>query len=243
MKVYIFEDKESLYERLSQSFINEVINNPKINLGLATGSSVEELYKKLIIDHKENGTSYSRVKTFNLDEYVGLEPSHLQSYQYFMYDHLFDHIDISQENINIPLGNVNDLDAECKRYNAILNSNHVDVQLLGIGNNGHIAFNEPGTAFDTQTIVVKLTDETIVSNGRFFDSIEEVPTTAITMGIASIMKAEKIILVATGLIKAQAIKDSLEGLISKNVPGSVLQTHKNIEVYLDKEAASLLTKY
>lgn len=243
MKVFIFENKELLYKELSNMIVKEVKNNPNINLGLATGSTVEPLYENLINDHKEFKTSYKNVHTFNLDEYVGLQPTHYQSYQYFMYHNLFDHIDINPNNINFPLGYVKDLEAECVRYNEVLNNNHIDIQLLGIGNNGHIAFNEPNTPFDSQTLVVSLTEETIVSNSRFFDSLDLVPTTAITMGIASIMSAKKIILIATGVIKAKAIKDSLEGSVTTKIPGSILQNHKNIEVYLDKDAASLLTKH
>lgn len=242
MKVFIFENKEALFESLSQKFINEVRNNPSINLGLATGGTPVPLYEKLILDHKNNKTDYSLVNTFNLDEYSGIEETHEQSYRTFMNETFFNHININKKNTHVPNGAVSNLEKECLRYDELLNNNKIDLQLLGIGTNAHIAFNEPNSNFDSGTIVVDLTKETIEANARFFDNIDLVPKTSITMGIGSILKAKSIVLVATGLNKAEAIKATVEGIITKLVPASILQTHPNVELYLDVEAASLLTK-
>lgn len=242
MRVFVFQNKEGLFEHLSQLFIREIKSNPNITLGLATGGTPIPLYKKLIEDHKTNKTSYKYVKTFNLDEYEGLEPTHPQSYHKFMDDHLFKHIDITKSNINIPLGNTGDPKTECARYDELLDQHQIDIQLLGIGTNAHIGFNEDGSNFDSGTSVVLLKQATLEENARFFNSVHEVPKYALTMGIASIMKAKKIILVATGMNKAIAINETINGFITKNVPSSILQAHPNVEIYLDQEAASLLTK-
>ena len=240
MKVFVFENKEALFESLSQKFINEIKNNPNLNLGLATGGTPVPLYEKLILDHKNNKTSYENVNTFNLDEYIGISEDHEQSYRTFMNKTFFDHININKANTHVPNGSVSDLAKECARYDELLDQNKIDLQLLGIGTNAHIAFNEPNSNFDSGTIVVDLTKETIEANARFFDDINDVPKTSITMGIGSIMKAKSIVLVATGLNKAEAVKNTVEGIITKNVPASILQTHPNVELYLDVEAASLL---
>jgi|SRR5690554_2281832 len=242
MKVYIYETKEELFKDLAKKYVNEITKNPKINLGLATGSTPIPLYEELIKDHKENKTSYKDVKTFNLDEYIGLPEGHEQSYRTFMNNIFFNHIDINLENTNIPSGSVKDLAMEAFRYDKLLEKNQIDIQLLGIGTNAHIGFNEPGSKFDSNTIVVDLAQETRDANVRFFDNMDEVPTTAITMGIGSILKAKKIILVATGDSKAEAIKNTIEGPITTDVPASILQAHENVEIYLDKGASKLLSK-
>lgn len=243
MRVFVFEDKEELFDALSKEYVKEIKENPSIKLGLATGGTPVPLYEKLIEDHKLNGTSYKNVKTYNLDEYIGIPESHEQSYRTFMNNTLFDHIDIDKNNTYVPLGSATNILDEIVRYDNLLNENKIDLQLLGIGSNAHIAFNEPGSNFDSNTIVVDLTQETRDANARFFDNIDDVPTTSITMGIGSILKAKKIILVATGLNKAEAIKNSLLGPITKDVPASILQAHDNVEIYLDEEAASLLEKH
>ena len=242
MKVYIYETKEELFKDLAKKYVNEITKNPKINLGLATGSTPVPLYEELIKDHKENKTSYKDVKTFNLDEYIGLPEGHEQSYRTFMNNIFFNHIDINLENTNIPSGSVKDLSMEAFRYDKLLEKNQIDIQLLGIGTNAHIGFNEPGSKFDSNTIIVDLAQETRDANVRFFDNMDEVPTTAITMGIGSILKAKKIILVATGESKAEAIKNTIEGPITTDVPASILQAHENVEIYLDKGASKLLSK-
>lgn len=240
MKIHIFDTAEALFERLSQYFASEITKQPRINLGLATGSTPIPLYKKLIEDHKVNGTSYKYVKTFNLDEYLGLEKNSPDTYKNFMRETFFNHIDIRKENTHIPSSNKEISSYECLRYDEIIKSNPIDIQLLGIGTNGHIGFNEDGSNFDYKTRVVELTEDTINSNAVFFNSVDDVPKTAITMGIGTIMKARKIILVATGLAKADAIKATINGYITKDVPASILQTHENVIIYLDKEAASKL---
>lgn len=240
MKVHIFENKETLFERLSDFYINEIKKNPEIVLGLATGGTPVPLYEALVKDHKENKTSYQKVRTYNLDEYIGIDEFHEQSYRTFMNKQLFDHIDINKENTFVPKGNTSDVELECKIYDEYLDKTQIDIQLLGIGTNAHIGFNEPGSDLNGKTMVVDLTEETKDANVRFFNDISEVPTKSITMGIGSILKAKKIILVATGKNKAEAIKNTIEGIVTKDVPASALQTHLDVEIYLDKEAASLL---
>lgn len=192
--------------------IKEVLSGEKPVLGLATGSSPVGLYKEMIRDHRENGTSYKDVVTFNLDEYVGLPKEHKESYYAFMHDNLFNHIDINEDNINIPDGNAADQKAACLEYEKEMNKYEIDIQVLGIGSDGHIAFNEPGCPFDTKTHIMELTEQTRADNARFFGGdISQVPTLAITQGLATIMRAKKIILIATGENKAVAVRDMIEG--------------------------------
>ena len=209
-------------------------------LGLATGSTPIGLYKEMIADYKAGGTSYSEVSTFNLDEYVGLDYSSDQSYVYFMREHLFDHIDIKLENTNIENGKAADPAAECARYNALLAENTVDLQILGIGSNGHIAFNEPGTPFDSVTHVVDLTETTIKDNSRLFNSIDDVPKQAFTMGLSNIMTAKKIVILANGANKAKAVYGMVHGEITEDLPASILQNHSDCTLICDEAAASLL---
>lgn len=240
MKIHIFDTPEALFERLAQYFATEITKNPSINLGLATGSTPVPLYKKLIEDHRINGTSYRHVKTFNLDEYLGLSRNSPDTYKTFMKKEFFDHIDIRSENTHIPSSDLDSANYERLRYDKIIKNNPIDIQLLGIGTNAHIGFNEDGSNFDNKTMVVDLKQSTLEENAKFFDSMEDVPKQAITMGIGTIMKAKKIVLVATGLKKADAIRDTIKGYITKDVPASILQTHENVVIYLDKEAASKL---
>ncbi len=220
--------------------IKEVVKeNKQPVLGLATGSTPIGLYKNMKADYK-TGFSYSKCITFNLDEYVGLKRSHDQSYWTFMHENLFDSLDIDEANINIPVGDTTDLEKSCADYEAQLEKYEVDVQILGIGSNGHIAFNEPGSDFESKTHVVELKEQTRKDNARFFDSIDDVPTQAITMGIASITRAKKIVIIATGENKAQAVYGMIKGPITTDVPASILQKHDNVVVILDKDAASKL---
>ena len=210
-------------------------------LGLATGSSPVGLYKEMIRDHEENGTSYQDILTFNLDEYVGLPRDHEQSYYTFMHENLFNHIDIPEENIHVPVGCAEDEEAECVKYEEELAKHEVDIQVLGIGSDGHIAFNEPGTPFDSLTHLMDLTEQTRQDNARFFeDNIDLVPTKAITMGLGSIMRSKRIVLIATGANKAEAVRDMLNGEMTTDCPASILQDHEDVTVILDQEAASLL---
>lgn len=240
MEIKIFDTYEELSKEAAKVIIDQVRNHPKSVLGLATGSSPIGLYNELIRDHQENQTSYKEVTTYNLDEYHGIEKTHPQSYYHFMVETLFKHIDINLDNVNIPNGMTDDVEAECRRYDEILKDKAIDVQILGIGGNGHIGFNEPGTPFDSTTHYVKLDEKTRQDNARFFNSIDEVPTHAITMGIKSIIAAKKIILIASGASKADAIERMVNGPVDPSLPASILQKHDNVIVYLDREAASKL---
>lgn len=228
---------EELSEKASEMIINAVKNNPNLKLGLATGSTPIGTYQRMIEDHVKNGTSYENVITVNLDEYVGLPKNHPESYRCFMDRQLFDHINIKRENTHIPDGNAEDLEAECRRYEAIIDSlGGLDFQLLGIGQNGHIGFNEPGTPFDSVTHVVELTENTRQANARFFNSIDEVPRKAITMGIKSILKSKEILLLISGKQKAEALHRLMHGDISEDFPASALKKHPNVTVIYDKAA-------
>ena len=240
MKVIITENYEEMSKKAAELIIDVVKKNPKAVLGFATGSSPIDLYQNLIKDHKENGTSYQQVLTVNLDEYVGLNAEHDQSYAYFMRTNLFDYIDVDKKNTNLPNGVAPDAKAECDRYNALLAENQQDVQILGLGSNGHIGFNEPNTPFDSVTHLVELTENTIKDNSRLFKSIDEVPRTALSMGIKNIMQAKSIVMVVSGKNKAEAVKGMVKGEITPALPASVLQLHPCVTIVCDKDAASLL---
>ena len=240
MKVIITENYEEMSKKTAEILIDVVKNNPSAVLGLATGSSPIGTYQNMIKDHKENGTSYKNVKTVNLDEYVGLTADHDQSYAYFMRDNLFNHVDIDLKNTNVPCGVAKDLEKESERYNALLEECKQDVQLLGIGSNGHIGFNEPGTPIDSVTHLVDLTENTIKDNSRLFASIDEVPRQALSMGIKNIMNAKSVVLVASGKNKAKAVYGMVKGAVTPELPASILQLHPNVVLVCDKDAASLL---
>lgn len=226
------------YEALSQeaaSYIaKQVRSNPDIVLGLATGSTPTGMYKHLLEDHIIHKTSYKNVTTFNLDEYIGIPKTDSNSYYAFMEKHLFQHINVQKEKIFIPDGLAVQLEDECKSYEEHLNTiGPVDIQVLGLGENGHIGFNEPGTSFNSRTHVVRLTDSTRKANARFFPNLEDVPTHAITMGIASIMNAKEIILLVAGNNKAKAFNQLLYGDISESFPASVLKKHPCVKIIAD----------
>ena len=215
-----------------------VANKPEAVLGLATGSSPIGLYENMIKDHKENGTSYAKCQSFNLDEYVGIERNHSQSYWTFMHENLFHGIDLPEDKIHVPYGNTK---ADCEGYEKAMENVSVDIQVLGIGGNGHIGFNEPGTPFTEETHIVDLTEKTRSDNARFFENdINKVPTQAITMGIATIRKAKKILLVASGANKADAVAAMVNGPVDPSCPASVLQNHPDVVVIVDEEAAAKL---
>lgn len=207
-------------------------------LGLATGGTPSDLYKAMIEDFKKGEVSYKNIKTFNLDEYVGISYDHPESYHKFMDTNLFDHIDINRENINIPDASAEDLEKAIADYQELLNSSQIDIQVLGVGGNGHIGFNEPGTPFDSGVHVVDLKEETIVANSRFFDNdISLVPKQAVTMGIKDIISAKTIVLLAFGKEKKNAIKhlvDSFE--VTTLVPCTVLKGHADVHIFVDEEA-------
>ena len=240
MKVIIVKNYDEVSEKAFE-VMKEYLKPGKV-LGLATGSSPIGLYKKMIEYNKQ--VSYKDITTFNLDEYVNLPLEHPESYYSFMHTNLFDHVDIKEENIHIPSGLGDNIEEKCKEYDKdIEKAGGVDVQLLGLGADGHIGFNEPGTPFDSGTHVTGLADQTIKDNARFFDfDMSKVPTQACTQGIGTIMKAKNILLIATGANKAQAVKDMLEGPVDEKCPASILQKHPNVTIIVDEPAASLLTK-
>ena len=217
-------------------------NNTNAVLGLATGSSPIGMYKELIKRCAEGEISFKNVKTVNLDEYVGLSPEHDQSYAYFMNDNLFNHVDIDKSNTNLPSGLAKDPKAESDRYDSVVASmGGVDIQVLGIGNNGHIGFNEPSDHFSKGTVLVDLTDSTIDANARFFESRELVPTQALTMGIGQIMEAKSVLLLAMGKGKAEILEKALFGPVTPEVPASVLQFFKgDVFVSADADALSVI---
>ncbi|MBR2066858.1 MAG: glucosamine-6-phosphate deaminase [Solobacterium sp.] len=241
MKIIICKNYEEV-SREAFKLVKEVLQKDRPILGLATGSSPVGLYKKMIADHHRNGTSYQSVITFNLDEYIGLPQKHEQSYYSFMHENLFDGIDIKEENTHIPFGeNKEGIEEECLRYEEELKQYEIDVQILGIGSDGHIAFNEPGTPFDSLTHVVKLEGQTRKDNARFFDdNIHLVPTHAITQGLESIMRAKKIVLIATGENKADAVYAMIRGEINIDCPASILRKHEDVTILLDEAAAKRL---
>ena len=240
MKVIIVKDYEEMSLKAFEVMSEVVKNKPDAVLGLATGSTPIGLYKNMIKDHKENGTSYKHIKTANLDEYAGLDYSSDQSYVYFMRHNLFDHIDIDLANTNIENGKATDRQKECDRYIALLEEMPRDIQVLGIGSNGHIAFNEPGTPFGSVTHIVDLAESTIKDNSRMFASIDEVPRQAFTMGLKNIMNSKKVLILANGANKAKAVYGLVKGEVTEDLPASVLQLHPDCVLICDEQAASLL---
>lgn len=241
MKVIVTKNYDELSKVAANEMASVVKNNPKAILGLATGGSPIGMYKELIKMNKEGEIDFSNVTTVNLDEYVGLSGDHPQSYRYFMNENLFNHINIDNKNTYVPNGLAKNIEEECKNYdNKIENLGGTDVQLLGIGNNGHIAFNEPDEDLVSGTHLTNLTQDTIQANARFFDSIDEVPKTALTMGLGGIMKSKKIIVIASGESKAEAVKAMVNGKISTKMPASMLQMHRDVVVIVDEAAAKLL---
>jgi len=241
LKVHVVKDYQELSLRAAGIVASQVILKEDAVLGLATGSTPEGMYRELAQLYREGKVDFSRVTTFNLDEYWGLAPGHHQSYHYYMHQHFFDHVNISPENIHLPPGEGADVSAICRAYEeTIAAAGGIDLQVLGIGVNGHIGFNEPGQRLPTRTHRVDLSAETIAANSRFFPTPEEVPRQAITMGMGSIMQARRILLLASGKGKAAAIRDTLGGQVTTAVPASFLQLHRRAIVLLDREAAALL---
>ncbi|MCY0880210.1 MAG: glucosamine-6-phosphate deaminase, partial [Firmicutes bacterium] len=218
-----------------------ITREPHPVLGLATGATPVLLYRQLVAFHRQ-GLSFAHVTTINLDEYVGLPPDHPQSYRRFMEEHLFRHVDIPPTQTHVPNGMAADLAAECARYDALLAAHPIDLQILGIGHNGHIGFNEPEGALKTRTHVVTLTAETLRANARYFPDPGAMPRQAITMGLESILQAKAIILMAFGADKAQIVQAALSGEVSTAVPASFLQMHPNVTFVLDEAAASALDR-
>jgi glucosamine-6-phosphate deaminase len=243
IKVSIAKDHDEMGKRAAGIIADAIRNKPNLVLGLATGGTPIGCYQELIRMHRGEGLDFSRVTTFNLDEYIGLSPTHHQSYRYFMNENLFNHVNLKIENTHVLNGLSDDPQKTCREFEkAIKESGGIDLQLLGIGANGHIAFNEPGSPFDSRTRAVNISERTIKDNARFFKSIDEVPRQALSMGIGTIMEARKIVLLASGAGKAEAVTRSVEEPITINVPASVLQMHPDCIFILDEEAASKLAR-
>lgn len=239
MKVIVGNEQE-ISRLIAEEFIKQVNEKPNCVLGLATGTSPLGVYANLVKANKEGRVTFKDVATFNLDEYIGLEGTHNQSYRYFMNDNLFNHIDIDKSRTHVLKG-VGDYLAYAAQYDdEIASFGGIDLQILGIGSDGHIAFNEPGASFDSLTHVESLTESTIKDNSRLFNDISEVPTKAVTMGLKSIMNARKIVLIATGKNKAKAIYNLLKGPMTEAVPCSILQKHPDCTIYVDEDAYSLV---
>ena len=241
MRIYKTKNYDEMSRKAANIISAQIILKPESVLGLATGSSPIGTYKQLIEWYNKGDLDFSQIRSINLDEYKGLPADNDQSYAYFMRHNLFDHVNIKSVNTFIPNGMEADVEKECSRYNAIIRSmGGIDLQLLGIGNNGHIGFNEPSDSFAKETHCVDLTESTINANSRLFDSADEVPREAYTMGIGTIMKARKILLVVNGAGKAEIVRDVLRGPVVPQVPASILQLHPDVTVVLDKEAAAAL---
>jgi len=238
MKVIVCKDYEEVSQKAAALVIRAMVINPELNLGLATGSSPIGLYKNLIEAYKKDIISFKDVNTYNLDEYVGIERSHPQSYYSFMNENLFKDVDINPNNIHIPNNDLSRVDKLADEYDKKMLGNQRDIQILGIGKNGHIGFNEPGTPLDNETFIVELNESTRRDNSRFFGSLEDVPKYAITMGIKNIMYAKKIILIASGKAKAKVINQAINEDITEEIPASILQLHPDLTLVIDEEAAS-----
>lgn len=236
----------STYEDMSREAASIVAQRirrkPDMVLGLATGSTPLGLYRELIRRHIEDGLDFSKVTTFNLDEYIGLPPTHDQSYHYFMNEGLFDHVNVERSRVHVPDGMAPDVEAFCEWYEErIRHFGGIDLQVLGIGSNGHIAFNEPGSSLGSRTRIKTLTERTVRDNARFFATLEEVPRQAITMGIGTIMEARELIILANGEKKADAVKAAVEGPITAMTPASIVQMHRKAYFIVDEAAASKLS--
>ncbi|MDO4711735.1 MAG: glucosamine-6-phosphate deaminase [Peptostreptococcaceae bacterium] len=239
MRIICTKNYDEMSRRAADIFAAQVILKPNCVLGLATGSTPIGLYNELVARYKRGDLDLSKVKSINLDEYFGLSPMNDQSYAYFMERHLFDHINIDKNNTHIPSGLADDPQAECARYDQLIEElGYADLQLLGIGHNGHIGFNEPGDHFIGETHLVELSKKTVEANSRFFATIDEVPTKAITMGIKNIMSAKKIVLVASGEDKADILHQVITGNIEPSVPATILQLHRHVVIVADKAALS-----
>ncbi len=241
---YILPDTSSVADYVSRLLIEKIVKKPEVVLGLATGGTMEPIYARFVRSVQQMGIDVSRLATFNLDEYVGLDPNHPKSYASFMREHLFRHLNFDPARLHIPNGLAEDLEAHCKEYSdKLLEYGGIDFQLLGVGRNGHIGFNEPGTPFDRRCHVVQLTEQTRIDNSRFFEGNVKVPATAITLGMCEIMQAREVVLVATGEAKAPIMAQWYESDVSEAIPFTILKRHANARIVLDAAAASLLPEY
>lgn len=240
MKIINLGTEKEACHYVANELLKQIITDNKSVLGLATGGTMVGVYEQLVNLIKINKLDLSNITTFNLDEYIGIDSNHPESYYIYMHDILFNHLSSwNEEKIHLPHGSTNDLNSEVERYeNLIDKEGPMDIQILGIGENGHIGFNEPGTSFDSLTSVVDLTESTIEANSRYFETKEEVPKQAISMGIQSILKAKRIILLAFGPKKSEAIQKLLSGEITTDLPASALYNHPNVEIIVDNSAYS-----
>ena len=239
MNIHIFDNAEQIGTAIANLIVEQVNEKPDSVLGFATGASPIPTYKSLIKAYNEGKVSFKDITTFNLDEYCELPVEDKNSYFTFMHENLFNHIDVKEENVNFLNGNAENAEVECQRYDNLLNEKKIDIQLLGVGRNGHIGFNEPANKFTKGSFKVRLTQSTIDANSIYFDE-NPMPHYALTMGTVSIMKSKQIILVATGKSKQEAIYGMVHGDISPSCPASVLQLHPNVHIFLDKAAAARL---
>lgn len=241
MRLHVVNDYDQMSSKAASIVASQIILQPDTVLGLATGATPLGMYQNLVNLYQDGMVDFSEVVTFNLDEYIGLESNHPQSYNYYMFHNFFANVNIPAEKIHIPQGKCADVFKTCRQYDQeIAKYEGIDLQVLGIGNNGHIGFNEPNYILKTETHLVKLTEETIEANSRFFNSSKEVPREAISMGMGSIMQAKRILLLASGENKAQAIARTISGEITTEVPASLLQLHPNLTIIVDQQAAKLL---
>ena len=240
IRIYKAKDYNDLSRKAANIISAQIIMKPNCVLGLATGSSPIGTYKQLVDWYKKGDLDFREVHTVNLDEYKGLGGENKESYRFFMNSNLFDQVNIDKQNTNVPNGLATDAEAECDRYNKLIRQlGGIDLQLLGIGHNGHIGFNEPEEAFEKETHLVTLTESTIEANARLFDKQEEVPRYAFTMGIKSIMQAKKILIIASGEDKAQIMRDAFFGPVTPQIPASILQIHNDLTIVADEAALSL----
>ena len=243
MEIIISETYEEMSRLAADMVKHQLLKKPSSVLGLATGSTPIGLYKELIRLHKEEGLDFSQVITFNLDEYLGLPPSHDQSYRYFMDHNLFHHVNVNPNNIHVPYGHTEDIEEFCQWYEEQIDrAGGIDIQILGIGGDGHIAFNEPGSSLGSRTRLKTLTKQTIDDNARFFENEADVPRFAVTMGVGTILEAKKIIMLANGPKKADIVTQALEGPVTAQVSASALQLHQDVVVILDAEAGKTLKR-
>jgi glucosamine-6-phosphate deaminase len=243
MRIIIEQNPEAASIRAAGWISQLIRKKPKCVLGLATGSTPLAVYGELIRQHREEDLDWSQVTSFNLDEYVGLPPTHPQSYRYFMDENLFRHINILTQNVNVPDGRALDFERYCRTYEKLIQqAGGIDLQLLGIGADGHIAFNEPGSSLGSRTRIKTLTRKTIEDNARFFESPSEVPRMAITMGVGTILDSRQCLLLATGGHKAEAVAKTVEGPVTSQITASALQLHRDVVVVLDESAAALLQR-
>lgn len=241
MLVLIKENAQQMSHEAAKQVAAQIKLKPDSVIGFATGSTPLLMYKELIRMHNEEGLDFSKVISFNLDEYVGLPPSHPESYHYFMWENLFKHININPSNVHIPMGMADNIYVFCDWYEEKIKSyGGIDLQILGIGGNGHIAFNEPGSSLGSRTRIKTLGMKTRLDNSRFFSHLEHVPKYAITMGVGTIMECKKLLLLASGINKAEAIKATVEGPIMAKYPATIVQYHRYATIIVDTEAASKL---